>query len=59
MAQQQLKIGDVVELISGSPDLTVAAINGDMVEVAWINPEDSRHYMETLPKVCFRRTEKA
>ena len=57
MKQQQLKIGDLVEPLSGSLPQRVTAIDGEMVEVLWVDPEDSRHYTATLPMACLRRVE--
>ena len=35
--ERELKIGDIVHLKSGSPDLTVVAISGDNVTTEWIS----------------------
>ncbi len=50
--QLKLKIGDVVHLNSGSPNLRVIALRGDDVVVEWdgeLGPEQTE-----FPSVCLR-----
>jgi uncharacterized protein YodC (DUF2158 family) len=35
------KVGDIVRLVSGSPDLTVMAVTGEDVQVTWFHRMDS------------------
>ncbi|MBX9711543.1 MAG: DUF2158 domain-containing protein [Xanthobacteraceae bacterium] len=51
-----LKAGDVVVLKSGGQALTVAAIEGDMVECVWIG-EEGELFREELPSVVLESVE--
>lgn len=48
------KVGDIVRLNSGSPDLLVAAVSGDEITVEWLN--EGRRETYTAPSVCFYST---
>jgi hypothetical protein len=52
MQQDELQIGYIVHLNSGSPDLKVVAIEGDEIAVEWRNETNSLERM-SLPRVCF------
>jgi uncharacterized protein YodC (DUF2158 family) len=51
----RLKVGDVVNLNSGSPDLTVSAIGseGTKADVSWIK-ESGEVAQSTFPIACLR-----
>ncbi len=51
-----LKAGDVVVLKSGGQALTVASIEGDMVECVWIG-EEGELVREELPTVVLEAVE--
>ncbi len=51
-----LKAGDVVVLKSGGQALTVASIEGDMVECVWIG-EEGELFREELPSVVLEAVE--
>jgi uncharacterized protein YodC (DUF2158 family) len=51
---QQLQIGHIVHLNSGSPDLKVVGFKGGEVEVEWLNDQGNLDQM-TAPAVCFTR----
>jgi len=40
MQGTQFKIGDVVQLKSGGPRMTITAISGDAVSVSWFSTND-------------------
>jgi uncharacterized protein YodC (DUF2158 family) len=58
-AQEELKLGDIVHLNSGSPPLTVKALawanakTGD-IEVTWVDREGRSQSLEA-PVACFTR----
>lgn len=39
-----IKLGDLVQLNSGSPDLTVDHIDGDLITVVWFDDEGSMEF---------------
>lgn len=50
-----MKIGDVVYLNSGSPELTVTQIKNDQVWVNWLGPNNAVHEA-IFPSVCLSTT---
>jgi len=46
---QEISIGDIVRLKSGSPDLTV--VNPDVIEVEWKN-EKGEMQRKAFPRLC-------
>ncbi|MEW6255089.1 MAG: DUF2158 domain-containing protein [Pseudomonadota bacterium] len=44
--------GEIVQLKSGSPALTVVAVDGDMVEVVWFAEEVSEFRTQKLPAIA-------
>ena len=57
--QRDFKVGDVVELVSGSPDMTVTAVMNEGICVAWCgNDFDSGVMHQTeLPFAAVKRVE--
>ena len=51
---QQVQIGDMVHLNSGSPDLKVVGKHANQLEVEWLGDSGSLERM-SLPAVCFKR----
>jgi uncharacterized protein YodC (DUF2158 family) len=50
MAEQQLKVGDVVQLKSGGPAMTVSSITpGGAVECMWFDKKNERNF-DTFPR---------
>jgi pyruvate kinase len=49
--QTAVRAGDIVHLNSGSPDLKVVNINGDKIQVEWVN-ERGNLERSTLPRIC-------
>ncbi|TDU01168.1 uncharacterized protein DUF2158 [Azorhizobium sp. AG788] len=43
--------GDIVQLKSGSPALTVISESGEMVEVVWYSDENGEFRTQTLPVI--------
>ena len=41
------KVGDVVELKSGGPYMTVKAVSNDSVTAVWFNNEGAKYSLET------------
>jgi hypothetical protein len=50
-----LTIGDFCELLSGSPELLVVDVNGDMLTVAWRLKCNGKPFEMTIPRACVRR----
>jgi uncharacterized protein YodC (DUF2158 family) len=48
----KFKIGDVVMLNSGGPQMTVSAVTGDKVTAVW--PDEQGYGKLEAPAVCFR-----
>lgn len=44
--------GEIVQLKSGSPALTVIAVDGEMVEVVWFAEEISEFRTQKIPAVA-------
>jgi uncharacterized protein YodC (DUF2158 family) len=44
--------GEIVQLKSGSPALTVIAVDGDLVEVVWFAEEISEFRTQKIPAVA-------
>jgi len=54
--QEELSIGDMVQLNSGSPSLKVIALDGEQVEVEWRGETTVETIERTkFPRVCVRR----
>jgi uncharacterized protein YodC (DUF2158 family) len=49
-AMKKMKVGDTVYLKSGSPRLTIAAIDGDQARVAWVS--DGTLQETYFPLIC-------
>jgi uncharacterized protein YodC (DUF2158 family) len=51
MSEQQLKVGDVVQLKSGGPAMTVNSIspNGAAIECVWFDDDDNRQFDTFAP----------
>lgn len=49
--------GEIVQLKSGSPALTVVAVDGDKVEVVWFAEETGEFRSQTLPLVALDELE--
>ena len=51
----ELKVGDIVKLKSGGPEMTVVNVSGDKVECVWFNVDDEDYWRgpinTTLPAV--------
>lgn len=53
------KVGDLVELLSGSPDMTVTNVDGQAVAVAWCGTDDSGVLFQTeLPAGALQKCER-
>jgi uncharacterized protein YodC (DUF2158 family) len=50
-------VGDLVQLNSGGPQLTVSAINGDWITVVWIGDlgESGRYGKAEFPRECLHK----
>jgi uncharacterized protein YodC (DUF2158 family) len=55
MPEQNVHVRDVVHLKSGSPALTVIAVNQDFVTVAW--EDDTGNNRELFPLACLAESE--
>jgi uncharacterized protein YodC (DUF2158 family) len=55
----ELRIGDIVRLNSGGPNLTVVDVgkNGD-VSVNWVAPGTTKYGQATFPRACFKFAER-
>jgi len=53
--QSEIRIGDIVRLNSGSPDLNVKSLNGDDVSVEW--EIDGEIFKDTFHLWCIHRVE--
>lgn len=52
-------VGDLVELKSGSPDMTVTAVSGGAVCLAWCGTDDSGAMHQTeLPAAALQKCER-
>lgn len=49
--------GEIVQLKSGSPALTVVAVDGDKVDVVWFSEETGEFRSQTLPLVALDELE--
>lgn len=54
MVSEELKVGDVVYLKSGSPPLTVAQVAGRSVSVTWMESGKFTHDL-SLNAACFTK----
>ena len=48
-----MRIGDIVRLNSGSPELKVISIDSTQIEVEWVHEGGEPERM-TRPTICFR-----
>jgi len=55
MENNELKVGDVVELKSGSDVMTVKSINGDDVVCVWYDYDNSKTVTDTFKKVMLKK----
>lgn len=46
----KFKVGDIVQLISGSPLLTVVYVRGDQVKCKWFSAKSKEE--DTFPEIC-------
>lgn len=49
--------GNIVQLKSGSPVLTVVAVKDEMVDVIWFAEEDAQFRTHTLPSIALDEVE--
>lgn len=60
MGKPQLKVGDVVELNSGGPDMMIEKINAERAECSWSVQRDGETRTEThafvLPALTLKRS---
>jgi hypothetical protein len=52
---QNLSWDDVVRLNSGGPQLTVVAVDGDLITVVWIGDETDRDGKCEFPRACLQK----
>ncbi len=57
MSEQKLCVGELVQLNSGGPSLTVSAVNPDFVTVVWIGDlgESGRYGKAEFPRACVHK----
>ncbi len=53
---EEIKVGDSVELKSGIPRMTVTSIRSDVTSVMWIDFDENIKELQA-PNECFRKLE--